>query len=94
MEEIEWMRLIAPLLPVINLSAMSKLPSASSMPISTPSGLTFNPLKNRFTEKSEKSLFVHALVKQNFIHNRLGQTYFFDFSAEPFSIHEDEALKG
>ena len=32
-------------------------------------------------DQDEKSLFVQALVKQNFIHNRLGQMYFFDFSS-------------
>jgi hypothetical protein len=57
MEEIEWMRLMAPLLPVLYLSAMSKLPSASSKPPSTTPWPSFNPLENRFTEKSKKSLF-------------------------------------
>jgi hypothetical protein len=56
MEVIEWMRLMAPLLPVLYLSAMSELPSASSKPISTTSWHSFNPLENRFTEKSKKSL--------------------------------------
>ena len=76
MEALEWRHLMAPLLPVLYLSAMSKLPSASSKPPSTPSGLTFNLLKNRFTEKSKKSLLV-----QNFIHNSLDSRYFLYFPA-------------
>ena len=52
MEVIEWSRLMAPLLFALNLSAMSKLPSASSKPISTTTWHSFNPLENRFTEKS------------------------------------------
>ena len=54
MEEIEWSRQMAPLLLDLYLSAMSELPSASSKPISTTPCLTFNPLENRFTEKSFK----------------------------------------
>ena len=38
MELIEWMRLIAPLLLVLYLSAMSELLSDSSKSISTPEG--------------------------------------------------------
>ena len=48
MEGIEWSRLIATLLSVLELSAMSKLLSACSKPPSTPSGLSFNPLENLF----------------------------------------------
>ena len=46
MEGIEWSRLIATLLSVLELSAMSKLLSACSKPPSTPSGHSFNPLEN------------------------------------------------
>jgi hypothetical protein len=46
MEGIEWSRLIATLLSVLELSAMSELLSACSKPPSTPSGLSFNPLEN------------------------------------------------
>ena len=48
MEGIEWSRLIATLLSVLELSAMSELLSACSKPPSTPSGLSFNPLENLF----------------------------------------------
>jgi hypothetical protein len=60
MEWLEWSRLIAPLLYVSELSAMSKLLSARSKPPSTPSGHSFNPLENRFTQNPKKSLFVHT----------------------------------
>ena len=58
MELIEWMRLIAPLLPALYLSAMSELPSDSSKSTSTPKGLTFNQLKNIL----EKSLKIFAIL--------------------------------
>ena len=60
MEVIEWSRLMAPLLFALNLSAMSKLPSASSKPISTTPWHSFNPLENRFTEKYFK-IFVRTV---------------------------------
>ena len=62
MEVIEWSRLIASLLFVLYLSAMSKLLSASSKPISTPSGLSFNPLEN--PSKSLK-IIAYPLIVQN-----------------------------
>ena len=49
------MRLMAPLLPVLYLSAMSELLSASSKPISTTSWHSFN-----FLENPSKSLKIFA----------------------------------
>ena len=68
MEGIEWSRLIAPLLYVSELSAMSKLLSACSKPPSTLSGHSFNPLENRSTENPKKSLFDLPLGKILFVH--------------------------
>ena len=54
MEKIEWSRPMAPLLFALNLSAMSKLPSASSKPPSTTTWHSFNPLKKWFHKKNQK----------------------------------------
>ena len=52
MEVIEWSRLIAPLLPGLHSSSVSKLPSADCQPPSTLSGHSFNPLKIAIAEIS------------------------------------------
>ncbi len=65
------------LLYALELSAMSKLLSACSKSISTPLGSYPNVLKSLSQKNIKKFLF-----KQNFIHKKLGQTYFLDFPAE------------
>ena len=56
MEEIEWSRPMAPLLPASDSSSESELSAAESKPRSTPSGHSFNPLENRFTKNPKKFL--------------------------------------
>ena len=51
MEGIEWSRPMAPLLPGLHSSSVSKLPSADCQPPSTPMGHSFNPLENRYRRK-------------------------------------------
>ena len=63
MECIEWSRPMAPLLPILQPSSVSKLPDAGSKLFSTPSGLTFNPLENPI--KSLK-MFAHPVSKDMF----------------------------
>ena len=95
MEGIEWSRLIAPLLYVSDLSAMSKLLSACSKPPSTLSGHSFNPLENCSTAKCLK------IFARPFCSNRIlslidwDRRIFKNFSAEGyFRFNEDVALKG
>ena len=54
MEGIEWSRPMAPLLPGLHSSSVSKLPSADCQPPSTPMGHSFNPLENRLRQKNTK----------------------------------------
>ena len=101
-EWIEWKHLIVLLLLALYLSAMSKLLSASPKPISTPSGLTFNPLEN--SKKSLKMMPPPSYTKnsvrphfrrQNFAHKVFMPIYLRVFSCRrPFSIYEDDAPKG
>ena len=63
MELIEWMRLIAPLLPGLYLSAMSELVADSSKSTSTPEG-AFIQSTRKYLEKSLKILpITHSIQK-------------------------------
>ena len=63
MEEIEWSRLMAPLLLDLYLSVISKLPSANSKPISTTSWHSFNPLENGLQKNLLKLLSAPSYPK-------------------------------
>ena len=87
MEGIEWSRLIAPLLSASDSSSESELSAADSEPPSTTSWHSFNPLENRYRRNILKNLCLSILFEQNFIYNRLEQTYFLEFFCRrPFSI--------
>ncbi len=72
MEQILRMRGMAPLLLVLSLTAMSELLSACSKLNSTPSGLSFNLLENRYRRKMIFKIFDEVRRENK---NRLFNTY-------------------
>ena len=71
MEEIEWSRLIAPLLPGLHSPSVSKLPSADCQPPSTPMGHSFNPLENRYRRNILKNNCTNRILSIKYWDRRI-----------------------